>query len=109
MKLVILLFFNSVWAENQFLWSLCSRNDSQWTKHRTADKDFNFVKSWIQSIHLNSKCPSKEYKVISYGYENSDSLELMTRIDNETGMIDFGFSFIFLLLLVRSETLTSFT
>ena len=90
MKLVILLFINSVWAENPFLWSLCSRNDSQWNKHRTADNNFNFVKSWIKSIHLNSKCPSKEYKVISYGYENSDSLELMTRIDNETGMIDFG-------------------
>ena len=88
MKLVILFFINSVWAENPFLWSLCSRNDSQWIKHRTADggDNFNFVKAWIKSIHLNNKCPSKGHKVISYGYENSDSLELITRIDNGTGM-----------------------
>ena len=87
MKLVILFFINSVWAENPFLWSLCSRNDSQWIKHRTTDGDnFNFVKAWIKSIHLNNKCPSKGHKVISYGYENSDSLELITRIDNETSM-----------------------
>ena len=85
---VLLLYFvSSTLADIPTLFSLCSRqNHSKWVRHKP--RQFNFVKAWIRSLHLNNnRCPSKGFKVLTHYYENEEeyAVDLITQIDDITG------------------------
>ena len=87
----LLFVITSTLADIPTLFSLCSRqNHSKWVPHKPHQ--FNFVKAWIRSLHLNNnRCPSKGFKVLTHYYENEEeyAVDLITHIDDITGNLLF--------------------